>query len=65
MDFKELSPELMERARACKTSEELIDLANSEGMELSDEQIEAISGGHNRWTLCSSKCHDETCVMLD
>ena len=34
MDFKELSPELQEKARACKTPEELVALAEKEGYEL-------------------------------
>ena len=45
MDYKDLDPELLEKAQACKTSEELIALANAEGIELSGEELEAISGG--------------------
>jgi bacteriocin-like protein len=42
---KNLSPEIMEKARACKDAQELAHLAESEGIELSDDQLEAISGG--------------------
>ena len=45
MDFKGLTPELQEKARACKTLEELLALAREEGLDLSDDEIEAISGG--------------------
>ena len=45
MDFNDLTPEQMEKAKACKTPEELFALAKEEGVELTDEQIEAISGG--------------------
>lgn len=45
MEYKDLSPEQQEKASACKTAEELITLAKEEGMELSEEQIDSISGG--------------------
>ena len=43
--FNDLTPEQMEKARACKTSEDLVELAKSEGVELTDEQLDAIAGG--------------------
>lgn len=45
MDFKDITPEQREKIKACKTSEELVALAKEEGCELSDEQLDAISGG--------------------
>lgn len=45
MDIKDLTPEQMERAQACESREDLIALAKEEGVELTDEQIEEISGG--------------------
>lgn len=54
MDFNDIAPELREKAKNCKTAEELIELAKDEGLELSDEQIEAISGGAwNCWDDCA------------
>ena len=47
MDFKDLTPEQAAKAKACKTSEELIALAESEGVELTDEQLDGIAGGYN------------------
>ena len=44
MDFEKLSEELKEKARTCETPEELLALAQEEGVELSDEDIEGISG---------------------
>ena len=32
-------------ARSCKTTDDLIELARSEGAELTDDQLEAIAGG--------------------
>ena len=40
-----LTDEQKEKAKACKSIDELIELAKTEGVELSDEQVEAISGG--------------------
>lgn len=45
MNLDDLTPELKEKALACKNTDELLDLAKSEGMELSDEQLEGIAGG--------------------
>lgn len=45
MNLEDLSPELQEKARACKTPEELIELAKDEGVTLTEEQIERVSGG--------------------
>ena len=52
MDFKDLSPELREKARACKTPEEMLALAKKEGRKLSEAELEAVSGGG--WESCSS-----------
>lgn len=49
MDFESLTPEQIEKAKACKTIEELLALAKEEGVELSEEQIEALSGGVSGW----------------
>ena len=46
MNFEDLkNPELQEKLKACKTPDELVALAKDEGVVLTDEQIEAISGG--------------------
>ena len=51
--LKRLSEEQIAKARACKNSEELLELAKVEGVELTSEQIEAVSGGG---CLSSMKC---------
>lgn len=43
--LKGLTEEQFEKARACKSNEELLELAKEEGLELNDEQLEAIAGG--------------------
>ena len=43
--FKGLTEEQIEKIRACKSIEEILEVAKEEGVELSDEQLEAITGG--------------------
>ena len=45
MDFKDITEEQKKKAAACKTPEDLLALANNEGIELSDDDLQAISGG--------------------
>lgn len=45
MDFNNLTPEQIEKAKACKSAAELVALAEAEGVELTDEQLNLISGG--------------------
>ena len=45
MKIEDLSPELQEKAFACKTPEALISLAKEEGYELSEDELESIAGG--------------------
>lgn len=43
--LKGLTEEQIERVRACKSQAEILALANEEGVELTDEQLQAVSGG--------------------
>ncbi len=43
--LKGLSDEQIARVKECKNSEELLALAKDEGVELTNEQLTAISGG--------------------
>ena len=45
MNFEDLAPELLEKAKACTSADELLELAKSEGVELTEEQLEAVNGG--------------------
>lgn len=56
MNFEDLAPKLKEKVIACKTPDELLDLAKQEGIELTDEQLESVSGGG--WKEPS--CPDDT-----
>ena len=43
--LKGLSEEQITKAKACKNQEELLKLAKEEGIKLTDEQLQAVSGG--------------------
>ena len=45
MNFSNLTPEMQSKARACKTIDELTELAKEEGFVLTDEMLEGIDGG--------------------
>ena len=47
--LKGLTKEQIAKIKACKNQEELLTLAKQEGVELSDEQLAAVSGG-----ICTS-----------
>ena len=53
MNFDDLSAEQKEKAAACTTPQELIELAQSEGVDLSDEQLDAVAGGED-WGQCGN-----------
>ena len=43
--LKGLTEEQIAKVKACKSREELLKIAKEEGVELSDEQLNAVSGG--------------------
>ena len=53
--IKDLSPELQEKARQCKTKEELNALLAENEVELSEDALSAVAGG------CSSSEDGPTC----
>ena len=67
MEFNDLTDEQKAKAKAAKTPEELMALVKEEGIELTDEQLESVSGG---WSLtdCPSACTDNQeareCTLL-
>ena len=50
--LKGLTEEQIARIKACKNQEEMLKVAKEQGVKLTDEQLEAISGG------CSSPSRD-------
>ena len=55
MNFEDLTPEQKERALACKTPEEVFALAKEDGLELTQEELEAVSGGSVCWDYCPTQ----------
>ena len=51
MEFKDLSPELQEKVKNAASPEDLIALAKAEGYELSEEELDAVSGGLEPWCI--------------
>lgn len=47
MRFEDLAPEQLERAKKCETHEEREAFLHDNGIELTDDQLAAVSGGKN------------------
>lgn len=57
MNLDDVSPDIRARAEECKTPEEILELAKEAGYKLSDEELEAISGGGSMadfWTCADN-----------
>lgn len=61
-DFKD--PKLQERLRNASSPEELLELAREAGLELTDEQLEAVSGGDG-WACWDVKGCTDVCSRYD
>lgn len=62
MNYDDLTPDQKEKAKACKTVDELVELAKSEGIELSDAELEGMAGGlswgDGKCSLFEEDCSD-------
>ena len=66
MNFEDLkNPELQEKLMAVESVEELVALAKAEGMELSDDQLESVSGGDNEWYCYCNQPTAYSCYGYD
>ena len=61
MEFNDLSEEQKAQVRNCSTPEELLALAKKIGYELSDSELDAISGG-GKW--CFDDCSKNVTPFL-
>ena len=61
--LKGLTEEQIEKVQKCKNLDEIMDLAKSEGIELTDEQLSVVSGGGCRNVeFCPSCGSDNICL---
>lgn len=56
MTFDDLTDEQKEQVKACKTADELVELAKAQGVELSDEQLDSVAGGDSFWCPTATSC---------
>ena len=61
--LKGLTEEQVAKIKACKTQDEMLKLAKEEGIELTDDQLDAVSGGVCTETLPKCPmCNFNDCV---
>ena len=58
--LKNLTEEQIAKVKECKNQEELLKLAKEEGIELTSEQLEAVSGG-----VCSSDGNKKNHIKIE
>ena len=56
MEYNDLTEEQKAKVKACKSVEELVELAKAEGVELTDEQLNSIAGGDSFWCPTATSC---------
>ena len=59
-----LTKEQIEKLNKCSSSEEILALAQEEGIELTDEQLAAVSGGQCDYSECPY-CYHHDVTKLD
>lgn len=50
MKIEDLTSEQLEKAKSCASAEELVALAQDEGIELGDAELDMIAGGDFDWS---------------
>lgn len=60
--YEGLSEDLKAKVTSCKSAEEIFELAKTEGIELTDEQMDAISGGSKwgGWACSENSCGEDS-----
>jgi hypothetical protein len=64
--LKGLTEEQINKVKECKSPEDILTIAKAEGIELSDEQLEFVSGGYCKETnkYECPRCQSRNCYIL-
>jgi len=62
--LKGLTEEQIAKLKTCKNAEEILTAAKAEGIELTDEQLEAVSGGCGPRVVACPKCGNTEKVRI-
>ena len=62
--LKGLTEEQIKKVEACKNANEILALAKTEGVELTDEQLEAVNGGTCFGDVCPKCGSDDTKTLF-
>lgn len=54
MDVKDLTQEQWDKLRECKTPEDILALARAEGVELTDDELQQVTGGSDGYVVGGS-----------
>ena len=65
MDYKDLSEEQRAKVAGANTPEDILRIAKEEGYELSEEEIDQISGGIFAWENVCPKCGGKLWLVHD
>ena len=63
--LKGLTEEQIEKLRNCKDAKEALELAREEGIELSEEQLDAVSGGACVEAVICPICKSDKVIVID
>ena len=63
--LKGLTEEQIAKVKACKNQEEVLALVREEGIELTDEQLEAVSGGNCITGERCPRCNSDQVVIYE
>ena len=60
-----LTEEQIAKAEACTSTEDILKVAKEEGVELNEEQLEAVSGGCTRGGLECPHCYSHNTIYVE
>jgi hypothetical protein len=64
MSLEDMSPELQEKVKACKSKEELAELAKAMGVQLSEDELSAVAGTTSSFRISTIPFKDVCCNLF-